>query len=505
MSQSTGSSNLGRYHESPPTTEARNVSGKNTFGGCFNSNSSNIWTPNRNVDSSMGFQRVSSTPKNASTPYRQGFGGQFSKWRTSTPMTTPARHPQQALRLIDLENNASSPNTLNSSTRSYKCTLPIWAGDGEGNVSDSVTLPDVLANDALVEFATDKNGCRFLQEHYPTESDNDIHQKLFRKLVEDRAIFLSLCCNMFGNFFVQRVLECSNTEEQEILTEHLASDLYNLCLDKSACRVIQLAIQKLDVHLATRLSLELRDTYLVRLSIDQNGNHVIQKIVKTLPVSAWSFVVEFFADDDNLIHVCQDKYGCRVIQSTVETLSSDTYAECYQQRVVLLRSLMSGVTRNCSQLASNEFANYVVQHVIKCGDAMAVYRDVIIEQCLLQNLLSMSQEKYASHVVEVAFGCAPCRLAAEMMNEIFEGYIPHPDTNRDALDILLFHQYGNYVVQKMIQICVLGQNARDQKQAEMYGMWLEKIRERVMRNANRLERFSSGKKIIEALQSMSFY
>ncbi|CAB63369.1 PUM-HD domain-containing protein [Caenorhabditis elegans] len=502
MSQNTGSSNLGRYYESPPTaTEARG-----TFGGCFNANSStNIWTPNRKVDSSMGFRSSSPTPQSAWAPNRQGFGGQFSKWRTSTPMTTPARYPQQAVRLIDLENNASFSKSLNSTTRSHKCTLPIWAGDGEGNVSDSVTLQDVLANDALVEFATDKNGCRFLQEHYPTENDNDVHQKLFRKLVEDRAIFLSLCSNMFGNFFVQRVLECSNTEEQEILTEHLATDLYNLCLDKSACRVIQLAIQKLDVHLATRLSLELRDTHLVRLSIDQNGNHVIQKIVKTLPVSSWTFLVDFFADDDNLIHVCQDKYGCRVIQSTVETLSTDQYAQCYQHRVILLRSLMAGVTRNCTQLASNEFANYVVQHVIKCGDALAVYRDIIIEQCLLQNLLSMSQEKYASHVVEVAFECAPYRLVAEMMNEIFEGYIPHPDTNRDALDILLFHQYGNYVVQQMIQTCVLGQNARDQKQSEMYGMWLEKIHGRVMRNAHRLERFSSGKKIIEALQSMSLY
>lgn len=72
-----------------------------------------------------------------------------------------------------------------------------------------------------------------------------------------------------------------------------------------------------------------------------------------------------------------------------------------------------------------------------------------------RNLLSMSQEKYASHVVEVAFLYAPYHLTFEMMEEIFEGYIPHPETNRDALDILLFHQYGNYVIQQMIHICYL--------------------------------------------------
>lgn len=83
-----------------------------------------------------------------------------------------------------------------------------------------------------------------------------------------------------------------------------------------------------------------------------------------------------------------------------------------------------------------------------------MYRDTIIEKCLLRNILSMSQDKYASHVVEGAFLFAPPLLLSEMMDEIFDGYVKDQETNRDALDILLFHQYGNYVVQQMISICI---------------------------------------------------
>ncbi|EFO85641.1 CRE-PUF-11 protein [Caenorhabditis remanei] len=492
----------GRIYESPAPNQAHNESASATFGGCFNSYSSS-WTPARNNGQPF-------TPMFQSTPKQTGAPTKYPAWRNNTPSATPRRQNNELgavrLRLIDLELSDATNSSNTSHNRSLRSTLPVWAIDEHGGVSANVTLKEVLANEALIEFATDKNGCRFLQEQYPAVSDGGIHDEIFRRMVEDRSMFLSMCRNMFGNFFVQRMVECSNTEEQEIVMEHLVTDMFALCLDKSACRVIQLAIQKLETHLASRLAAELREADLVRLSIDQNGNHVIQKIIKTLPVSAWDFVVNFFCNDDNLIAVCQDKYGCRVVQSTIEKLSEDPHTECYNQRLHLLQQLMVGITRNCGQLASNEFANYVVQHVVKCGGAMETFRDIIIEQCLLRNLLSMSQEKYASHVVEIAFLRAPHRLAFEMMEEIFEGYIPHPETNRDALDILLFHQYGNYVIQQMINICctaILGQSERhlEQKEIEQYTKWLERIKERVTRNSHRLERFSSGKKIIEALHA----
>ena len=41
-------------------------------------------------------------------------------------------------------------------------------------------------------------------------------------------------------------------------------------------------------------------------------------------------------------------------------------------------------------------------------------------------LLSLSREKYASQVVEKALTHASPGLLHEMMDEIFNGYVPHP-------------------------------------------------------------------------------
>lgn len=149
---------------------------------------------------------------------------------------------------------------------------------------------------------------------------------------------------------------------------------------------------------------------------------------------------------------------------------------------------MEIIAENCERLTSNEYANYVVQHIISTPN-LEKYRDDIIQDCLLyvfwgkgattfdeqafrdcgdafdwrvvlwwvnfrRNLLSFSQEKFASHVVEKALIFAPPPLLYLMLEELFDGYLPDPQTKKDCLDILLFHQYGNYVVQRMLLICI---------------------------------------------------
>ncbi|PIO69357.1 RNA binding repeat protein, Pumilio-family [Teladorsagia circumcincta] len=173
---------------------------------------------------------------------------------------------------------------------------------------------------------------------------------------------------------------------------------------------------------------------------------------------------------------------------------------------------MAHLVANCERLACNEFANYVIQHVIKAGP-LADYRDRIIEECLLRNLLSLSQEKYASHVVEKALEFAPAPLLAEMMDEIFDGYVPHPflfysETKKDALDIMLFHQYGNYVVQRMLDLCCEAARAKrngiNLPDIELRMEWLNRLETRISQNRNRLARwYSSGKKILTTLQQLN--
>ncbi|UMM40798.1 hypothetical protein L5515_017311 [Caenorhabditis briggsae] len=67
-----------------------------------------------------------------------------------------------------------------------------------------------------------------------------------------------------------------------------------------------------------------------------------------------------------------------------------------------------------------------------------------------------------------------------MMTEIFDGYVKDHGTNRDALDILLVHQYGNYVVQQMITICTSALMGKEERRLSpsdlgMYAAWYEQL------------------------------
>lgn len=56
-----------------------------------------------------------------------------------------------------------------------------------------------------------------------------------------------------------------------------------LSLQMYACRVIQKALEYIDSNQRIELVLELSDSVLQMIK-DQNGNHVIQKAIETIPI-----------------------------------------------------------------------------------------------------------------------------------------------------------------------------------------------------------------------------
>lgn len=65
----------------------------------------------------------------------------------------------------------------------------------------------------------------------------------------------------------------------------------------------------------------------------------------------------------------------------------------------------------------------------------------------------------------------------------------------DALNILMFDQYGNYVVQTMIDVALAVKQGRRKGRIE----WYNRLVERVSLQQGRLLNFSSGKRIISKL------
>ena len=90
-------------------------------------------------------------------------------------------------------------------------------------------------------------------------------------------------------------------------------------------------------------------------------------------------------------------YGCRVIQRVLE--------HCPVQQSA---PILDEVLEHAVNLIRDQYGNYVIQHVLAAGRRQDV---ALIVQCLLGNVLVLSQHKFASNVVErcLEHGCAEVR------------------------------------------------------------------------------------------------
>jgi pumilio RNA-binding family len=169
------------------------------------------------------------------------------------------------------------------------------------------------------------------------------------------------------------------------------------------CRVIQKALESLDYDDLTDLLQEL-DSCVLTCIQDQNGNHVMQKIIEVMSRKAteveertgdhnlstsMAVGMQFIVNDvlANVRTLCCHPYGCRVLQRMLE--------HCVEfQKVATLDEI-----RHCHKaLLDDQYGNYVIQHVLQYGRESD--RDSLLNIVVNNDLLKLSRQKFASNVVE---------------------------------------------------------------------------------------------------------
>lgn len=192
---------------------------------------------------------------------------------------------------------------------------------------------------------------------------------------------------------------------------------------------------------------------------DQNGNHVMQKIVEVMSVSAKeeeaksredgladSMVekIQFVVDDvlANVETLCCHPYGCRVLQRMLE------HCVDFQKTATLDQIQLVHKT-----LLDDQYGNYVIQHVLQYGRESD--RDSLLQIIVNNDLLKLSRQKFASNVVEklLKYGNSNQRntIVREMLKVVREGSSPE-GAGSTVLLLMVRDAYANYVVQTAIDV-----------------------------------------------------
>ncbi|PSC74804.1 hypothetical protein C2E20_2398 [Micractinium conductrix] len=288
----------------------------------------------------------------------------------------------------------------------------------------------------LYPFCRDQHGSRLVQQQLEG-ADPALVSELFGEV---RHKLLPLMVDVFGNYVVQRFLERGGPEVHAAVAEAMRGKVLPLALQMYGCRVVQKALEVFPMEERVSIVGELSG-HTLRCVRDQNGNHVVQKCIECVQPSepARPMIEAIVAKVQPL---STHTFGCRLVQRVLEHCSIPELRE----RVI------AEVLGNALQLSHDQYGNYVVQHLVTKGPADA--RDAIVAKAAPQ-VMTLAQHKYASNVVEA------CLKRGEQRHRdaIIEQMIADARARPTALTALMRDQYGNYVVQRGLEVATPPQRA----------------------------------------------
>jgi len=288
-----------------------------------------------------------------------------------------------------------------------------------------LSFADMVTKGLVAEYATDQNGSRFIQTKLE-DATLEEKQAVFEQILPET---LRLCTDVFGNYCIQKFFEHGTPEHKQKLAKKIQYRVLALSLQMYGCRVVQKILESVEVETQKMLIQEL-DGHVLECVKDQNANHVIQKCIETVQNSKdIEFIIKAFYG--RVYDLSTHPYGCRVIQRMLEHCDDS-----------LKRPVLEELMQFVELLAKDQYGNYVLQHVLQHSPDD---QKIKIVRIVANNVLEFSKHKFASNVVERCFISTDTR----MKDILLSGVVGTIDNS--PLVAMVRDQYGNYVIQKMLE------------------------------------------------------
>jgi pumilio RNA-binding family len=173
-----------------------------------------------------------------------------------------------------------------------------------------------------------------------------------------------------------------------------------------------------------------------------------------MPTAKVQFIIDSFKNQVRVM--ATHCYGSRVLQRIIEYCNPGQIADMYDE-----------IHRDLTALTHDQYGNYVIQNMVEYGrvsDKEAVFATV------KKSLAMMSCHKYASNIVEKSLQHVDDDAKQSVIDIILE------DDKADAhLLLMMKDKFGNYVIQKLMQIAEGERKVKLEKRLNDYIPVLEKL------------------------------
>ncbi|KAG6616393.1 rna-binding protein [Phytophthora cinnamomi] len=332
------------------------------------------------------------------------------------------------------------------------------AANDPSSLSAALSVEDI--QNRVFAMSKDQNGCRLLQEQLDYEDRADLCEVIYQESLEHLA---EMMVDPFGNYLFQKLLERVNEKQRLVIIRRVSSNLVAAALNlhgtRSVQKVVEVCATSPDVieedyddedgddygyvndreerpeggerrrttSLPDIIVEALKDDA-VRLCIDSNGNHVIQRALQFMKPEYNQFVFDAVCKECTTVGT--HRHGCCVLQRCLDAANKAQKAEVIEQ-----------VERQAMKLMQDPYGNYVVQYVLDSCTAEEAF-GVIMKP--LGHIYELSVQKFSSNVIEKCLEKAPERVRQKYITEI---------TSCPKMNKMLQDQFANYVVQRALCVC----------------------------------------------------
>jgi hypothetical protein len=307
--------------------------------------------------------------------------------------------------------------------------------NGSFDLSDMI-IDKTQIIEHIVDISKDQAGSRYVQQLLDSRgalSPNEINEIYTRILPDIRQLAL----DQFGNYVIQKIMDELPEPCLSSICDQLSGNFFTYSTHMYGCRVVQRLIETATLSRLFAITEEMKN-HVIECVEDQNGNHVIQKLIERLPIgeaesgAIRSLLGQFIGHVPRLAIHC---YGCRVVQRLIEKLKP--LKDC-------LQILISEILANLWQLSQDQYGNYVIQHVLVHGHK--THRSVVV-QVIASHIIEFSCHKYASNIAEKALLCSNDQISRDL---IIAAVIGSGDPE-SPLFVLMKDRFANYVIQRCLE------------------------------------------------------
>jgi len=318
---------------------------------------------------------------------------------------------------------------------------------GKDDASVPPMTPEDLEKCDIMDMAKDKYKSRLLQRSLVRGGPEAL--KVILERTEPH--FMELVKDQYGHYLSQKILEGANEEQWKHLFGVLKGQLKDLASDVHGTRAVQKVVEQAVQRSCVDQLLEALPVDLVEgLARSLTGFHVAVKMLESLPAKEAEVLLDRLCGTAaKALALGTDQWGCCVLKKCIDRSQGET-----REKIV------DAIANGALALVQDAYGNYIVQHLIMLAgqDKKGNNADKTttidalgrIVDALKNDVYELSRQKFSSNVLEKLLLSASDPDRLKLVNGVMN---PNCEVQpSEAVRTLLFHQYGNYVLQQALEV-----------------------------------------------------